>query len=235
MNEMIFIGFSLLLMTLNLFALKGGKYMLMLLIVVYTITMNVFVVKQFNLFGLAVTGGNALYGALFLATDLLSEHFGTKDARRSVYLGFFTMITFVLLMQVLLLFKTNEYDYSQDALNTLFKITPRIVVGSLLAYFIAQNIDIYIYEWIKKRTKGKHLWLRNNGSTMISQLIDTLVFTSVGLTAFEFLPFAGVIPTSIFWQNVLFTYLIKLLVAGIDTPFLYLSKHIVKHISVQDD
>jgi len=230
MNEILFLGFSLFLMTLNLFALKGGKSLLTLLIVVYTITMNIFVVKQLDLFGLAVTGGNALYGAMFLATDLLSEHYGTKAARRSVFLGFFAMIVFVLLMQVLLLFETNEYDYAQDALNTLFTLTPRIIVGSLLAYFVAQNIDIYIYEWIKKRTNGKHLWLRNNGSTMISQLIDTLIFTSVGLTAFSFLPFSGVIPTEVFWQNVLFTYLIKLLVAGIDTPFLYLSRLVMKKI-----
>lgn len=228
MNEIIFILFSLFLMSLNLFALKGGKHTLTLLIVVYTITMNIFVLKQFNLFGLAVTGGNALYGALFLATDLLSEHFGKKDAKRSVYLGFFTMVTFVILMQVLLLFETNEYDYAEGSLRTLFTVTPRIVIGSLLAYFVSQNIDIYIYEWIKKRTRGKHLWLRNNGSTMISQLIDTLIFTSVGLTAFSFLPFEGVITTDIFWQNVLFTYLIKLLVAGVDTPFLYLSKRLVK-------
>jgi len=228
MNELIFIGFSLLLMSLNLFALRGGKYYLMLLIVVYTITMNIFVVKQFNLFGLAVTGGNALYGALFLCTDLLSEHFGAKEARRSVYLGFFSMIAFVVLMQVLLLFQVNEYDYAQEALRTLFGITPRIVIGSLLAYFVAQNIDVFLYEWLKRKTGGRHLWLRNNGSTMISQLLDTLIFTSVGLTAFSFLPFEGVIPTEIFWQNVLFTYVIKLLVAGIDTPFLYLSRRIVQ-------
>lgn len=227
MNEIIFLVFSLFLMSLNLFALKGGKHFLTLLIVVYTITMNIFVVKQFNLFGLAVTGGNALYGALFLATDLLSEHFGKKDAKRSVYLGFFSMVIFVVLMQVLLLFEVNDYDYANTSLYTLFTVTPRIVIGSLLAYFVSQNIDIFIYDWIKKRTRGKHLWLRNNASTMISQLIDTLIFTSVGLTAFSFLPFEGVISTDIFWQNVLFTYLIKLLVAGIDTPFLYLSKRVV--------
>lgn len=228
MNELIFIAFSLLLMSLNLLGLKGGKHYLFLLIVVYTITMNIFVVKQFNLFGLAVTGGNALYGAMFLATDLLSEHFGKKEAQRSVYLGFFTMIVFVVLMQVLLLFQTNEYDYAQGALETLFTVTPRIIIGSLLAYFVSQNLDIRIYEWIKEKTGGKHLWLRNNGSTMISQLLDTLVFTSVGLTAFDFLPFEGVIGADIFWQNVLFTYAIKLLVAGIDTPFLYLSRRLVK-------
>lgn len=227
MNEIIFLVFSLFLMSLNLFALKGGKHFLTLLIVVYTITMNIFVVKQFNLFGLAVTGGNALYGALFLATDLLSEHFGKKDAKRSVYLGFFSMVIFVVLMQVLLLFEVNDYDYANTSLYTLFTVTPRIVIGSLLAYFVSQNIDIFIYDWIKKRTRGKHLWLRNNASTMISQLIDTLIFTSVGLTTFSFLPFEGVISTDIFWQNVLFTYLIKLLVAGIDTPFLYLSKRVV--------
>lgn len=224
MNELIFLGFSLLLMTLNLFALKGGKMYLYLLIVVYTLTMNIFVVKQFDLFGLAVTGGNALYGAVFLATDLLSEHFGKKDAQRSVMLGFFTMLLFVILTQVLLFFTPNDYDYAEESLRTLFGITPRIVIGSLMAYFVAQNIDVYIYEWIKKATKGKYLWLRNNGSTMISQLIDTLIFTSVGLTAFSFLPFEGVIPVEIFWQNVLFTYVIKLLIAAADTPFLYLSK-----------
>ena len=138
MNELIFIGFSLLLMSFNLLGLKGGKHFLTLLIVVYTMTMNIFVVKQFYLFGLAVTGGNALYGALFLATDLLSEHFGKKEAQRSVYLGFFTMLTFVVLMQVLLRFEPNEYDYAQGALETLFTVTPRIVIGSLLAYFISQ-------------------------------------------------------------------------------------------------
>lgn len=228
MNELLFIGFALLLMLINLYAFKKGVVYMYILIAVYTLMMNVFVVKQFNLFGLAVTGGNALYGAIFLLTDLLTEHHGEKKAVKSVKIGFGVMLLFVLFTQVLLFFEPNSYDYANDSIHTLFSVTPRILVGSLLAFFVAQRLDIFLYQKIKTVTKGKFLFLRNNGSTMISQLVDTLIFTSVGLTAFEFLPFEGIIPTDIFWENVLFTYIIKVVVAGIDTPFLYLSYRI-KH------
>lgn len=222
-NEIIFIGFVIVLMGVNLWAFKKGITYMYILIAVYTLMMNIFVVKQFNLFGLAVTGGNALYGAIFLLTDLLSEHHGEKHAVKSVYIGFGVMVLFVLFTQVLIWFEPNAYDFANESIKTMFAVTPRILAGSLLAYFIAQRIDIYLYKKIKELTKGKYLFIRNNGSTLISQLIDTLIFTSVGLTAYSFLPFEGVIPTSIFWQNVLFTYIIKIIVAGIDTPFLYLS------------
>lgn len=223
MNELIFIGFVLVLMGINLLAFRKGVMYMYILIALYTLMMNIFVVKQFNLFGLAVTGGNALYGAIFLLTDLLSEHHGEKKAVKSVKIGFSVMLLFVLFTQVLIWFEPNSYDYANEGILTLFSVTPRILAGSLLAYFIAQRLDIFLYQKIKTLTKGKYLFLRNNGSTIVSQLVDTLIFTAVGLTAFEFLPFEGIIPTSIFWQNVLFTYIIKLIVAGIDTPFLYLS------------
>lgn len=223
MNEIVFIGFVLILMGVNLFAFKKGITYMYILIAVYTLMMNIFVVKQFNLFGLAVTGGNAIYGAIFLLTDLLSEHHGEKKAIKSVKIGFGVMLLFVLFTQVLIWFEPNGYDYANDSIRTLFSVTPRILAGSLLAYFIAQRLDIFFYQKIKTLTKGKYLFLRNNGSTLISQLIDTLIFTAVGLTAFSFLPFEGIIPPEIFWENVLFTYIIKVLVAGLDTPFLYLS------------
>lgn len=223
MNELVFFGFVLFLMSINLWAFKKGTNYMFILIAIYTLLMNIFVVKQFNLFGLAVTGGNALYGAIFLLTDLMSEHDGEKKAVQAVKVGFIVMVLFVICTQALLLFAPNDYDYAQDSLSTLFSVTPRILIGSLIAYFISQRIDIFLYQKIRSITKDKYLFLRNNGSTMISQFIDTLIFTSIGLTAFSFLPFDGIIPTDIFWQNVLFTYIIKLLVAGIDTPFLYLS------------
>lgn len=223
MNEILFIGFVLLLMAINLWAFKKGTSYMFILIAVYTLLMNIFVVKQFNLFGLAVTGGNALYGAIFLLTDLMSEHDGEKKAIQSVKIGFGVMLLFVVCTQILLLFAPNDYDYAQDGLSTLFAVTPRILAGSLIAYFIAQRIDIFLYQKIRKLTNNKYLFLRNNGSTIVSQFIDTIIFTSIGLTAFEWLPLEGVIPAEIFWQNVLFTYIIKLMVAGLDTPFLYLS------------
>ena len=226
MNELIFICFTLFLIALNLVAFRLGKTYMFMLIAIYSVIMNIFVTKQFTLFGLDVTGGNALYGAIFLLTDLLSEHFSKKDALRSVAAGFLSVLVFIVATQFLIAFTPNSFDFAQEAIVTLFSVTPRILVGSLIAYAIAQTIDVYLYEKIKKATKDKYLFLRNNGSTLVSQLVDSIIFTAVGLTTFG--SFKGVIPADIFWEVALATYLIKVVVALIDTPFIYLSYKIKK-------
>ena len=223
MNELLFIGFALFLLTLNLVAFRCGKIYMFALIAIFSIIMNIFVTKQFELFGLMVTGGNALYGATFLLTDLLSEHYGKKEALKAVAIGFLSTVVFIVATQVLLAFQPNDMDFAQESLVTLFSLTPRILIGSLLAYAIAQTFDVWMYAKIRAWTKEKYLFLRNNGSTFISQLIDSIIFTAVGLTAFSFLPFEGIIPVDIFWEVTLATYLIKVIVAVINTPFMYLS------------
>ncbi len=223
MNEILFLSFALTLFTINLIAFRLGKIYIFVLIAVYTLLMNIFVTKQFELFGLLITGGNALYGAVFLLTDLLSEHFGKREAYKAVLTGFFVSSIFVVATQILIAFTPSSDDFAHESIQTLFTITPRILLGSMFAYFIAQTIDVWLFTQIKKWTKSKYLWLRNNGSTLISQAIDTVIFTAVGLTAFNFIPFGGLIPVQIFWEVCLATYLIKILVAFIDTPFIYLS------------
>ena len=223
MNEILFIGFVLFLLILNLAAFRLGKIYMFVLIAIFSLLMNIFVVKQFVLFGLMVTGGNALYGAIFLLTDILSEHYGKKEAFKSVAMGFVVTLVFIISTQVLLAFQPNEFDFAHDSLLTLFSVTPRILLGSLLAYAIAQTFDVWMYNKIRTWTKDKYLFIRNNGSTLLSQLIDTLIFTAVGLTSFSFLPFKGIISTEIFWEVAIATYVIKIIVAAIDTPFLYLS------------
>ncbi len=227
-NEVLFILFLLFLLSLNLVAFRLGKVYMFVLIAVYSLVMNIFVLKSFMLFGFAVTGGNALYGAVFLLTDMLNEHHSKKDAMKAVGVGFVTVLVFVIATQVLIAFSPNEFDWASESINTLFSLAPRILFGSLLAYAIAQPLDVYLFNAIKKKTKEKYLFLRNNGSTLISQLVDTLVFTAVGLTGFAFLPFEGIIPTEIFWEVAIATYVIKLIVALIDTPFIYLSHKIKK-------
>ena len=188
--------------------------------------MNIFVLKEFVLFGLIVTGGNALYGALFLITDILGEYHGKKEAYKAVLIGFLTSLFFVVASQVLLHFSPSEYDFASEHLQALFGILPRVLIGSLLAFAIAQSLDVWLFGYFKKLTNNKLLWLRNNGSTLISQAIDTIIFTAVGITTFSFLPTSmeGFIEAEIFWQVVLATYIIKVIFAVIDTPFLYLSK-----------
>jgi len=129
----------------------------------------------------------------------------------------------VVATQVLLAFTPNDADYTQDAMMTLFSVTPRILVGSMLAYIIAQSLDVWLYTRIRTWSGDKMLWLRNNGSTLISQIVDTLIFTAVGLTAFTWLPFEGIIPPELFWPIFATTYTIKVLMALLDTPFMYLS------------
>ncbi len=228
MNELIFFGFSIFLLALGLTAFRFGKMYIFILIAVYSILMNIFVLKQFTLFGFVVTGGNALYGSVFLLTDILSEHYGKKEAFKAVIVGFLTSAVFVVATQVLLAFGPNEFDFAQGSLATLFSVTPRILLGSMLAYAIAQSFDVWAFAKIKKWTGNKFLFLRNNGSTLISQAIDTLIFTAVGLTTFAWLPFAGVISTDVFLSVAIATYIIKVVVAFIDTPFLYLSYWVKK-------
>jgi len=223
MNEVLFIAFTLTLLVVNLIAFRMGKIYVFILIAIYSLMMNIFVLKQFTLFGFMITGGNALYGAVFLLTDLLSEHYDKRTAFKSVVTGFLTVTLFIIATQFLLAFTPNSADFAQSSLATLFSITPRILTGSLIAYIIAQSLDVYLYDYIRKLTGEKWLFIRNNGSTIVSQFIDTIVFTAIGLTAFEFLPFDGIIDPAIFWEVVLATYVIKLIVAAIDTPFIYLS------------
>jgi len=207
---------TLVILTFVLVAFRLGKNWLIGLIAALAVLMNIFVIKGMYLFGLAATGGNVLYASIFLSTDLLSEHYGKKQANLAVRVGFFVSIFFLITSQLIIKFVPADYDIAQEAMITLFTLAPRIVFGSLTAYIISQHLDIWSFEKIKKMTKGKHLWLRNNGSTMTSQLIDSIIFTLIA--------FWGVYPNLL--QLILFTYLIKIIVAAIDTPFIYLSKYL---------
>jgi len=228
MNEIIFFGWAIFtLMTVLVIFRLGGFWGVVITIAVYSLLMNIFVLKQFDLFGWALTGGNMLYGAIFLGTDLLSEHYGKKMAIKAVWIGFTSTIFFVIASQVLLAFIPNSEDFAHTALSTLFSIAPRILLGSLLAFIVAQLLDVWLYEKIRTFFP-KQLWGRNLGSTLVSQAIDTIIFTAVGLTSFAFLPFEGVISTTIFWEVCFATYVIKVVVALFDTPFIYASRWVKK-------
>ena len=157
MNEILFFTFAFFCLSLVLLAFRYGKMYLFLLISIFTILMNIFVLKQFNLFNFAITGGNILYGSLFLITDILSEHYGKKEAFRAVMVGFLTSIFFVIALQFLLAFAPNSTDFTQDSLKTLFSVSPRILFVSMFAYLVAKSTYVYLYTRIKKISKEKFL------------------------------------------------------------------------------
>jgi uncharacterized integral membrane protein (TIGR00697 family) len=117
---------------------------------------------------------------VIFSNDVLSEKYGKKEAQKAVWLGFFTLISLTIVMQLALLYKPHELDYAQQSLETIFGLLPRIAAGSLLAFIISQSLDVYLFHFIKKRfPKDSQLWIRNNASIKTSQLVDTLIFTSV--------------------------------------------------------
>ncbi len=229
-NELIF--FALLFFTLitTLVALRLGRVYLFGLIMVEVALMNVFVTKQFDLFGLAVTGGNVLYGGIFLTTDLLNEFYGKTVAKRAVWAGFGAGVFMLIASTLTTAFTPNDFDIAQSAFETIFSPTFRIVLASLASYLIFQTFDVWFYDYLKRATDGKMLWLRNNLSTIISQTGDSIFFTAAGLLVLPFFAdskvFAGFIPAEAFWEVVIFTLVIKVLVAILDTPIMYFAKKV---------
>ncbi|EDL63598.1 queuosine precursor transporter [Bacillus sp. SG-1] len=211
----VLVNFILLLAMYRIF----GKTGLFVWIGVSTILANLQVIKTIEIFGLTATLGNAMYGTAFLVTDILNEKHGKKEAQKAVWLGFFTLLIMTVIMQMALVFQPHPDDFAQESLETIFGMIPRIAIGSLAAYLVSQFADVYIFAFLKKKfPKDSKFWIRNNGSTMISQLLDTLAFTSIA--------FFGAFPFDVWVQIAITTYLLKWIVALLDTPFGYIAKRL---------
>ncbi|MFC0523226.1 queuosine precursor transporter [Pontibacillus salicampi] len=217
-NEVLWIVFALINFTMVTIIYRiFGKQGLFVWIGMSTVVANIQVVKTIEMFGLTATLGNIIYGTAFLATDILNEKYGKQEAKRAVWLGFATLISMTVMMQISLYFTPAPNDVAQGAMKTLFEFLPRVAGGSLLAYIVSQYVDVLIYAKLKALLPdNKWLWLRNNGSTMISQLLDSFVFC--------FVAFFGEFPANVWFEIFITTYFIKFIVAALDTPFLYLAK-----------
>ena len=198
-----------------------GKNGLYAFAVFGTLLGNIAVCKCVDIFGLSTTAGNVLYASTFLVTDILSEKYGKKEASKAVAYSFSIMILWMLGTQLILLFTPNTNDYISESLKVVFGLVPRITVASLIGFVVSQNLDVFLYHflWSKTGNTKEKLWLRNNGSTLTSQAIDTIIFTT--------LAFWGVYPTNVFLSILITTYLFKAVVALLDTPFMYLARQIV--------
>lgn len=195
-----------------------GKTGLYVFTAISAILANIQVCKNVDIFGLSTTVGNVLYAASFLVTDILSENYGKKAAQKAVYIGIFTTVIFLIGTQGLLRFVPNENDIMNGPMTELFGFVPRVATGSIIGYICSQSIDVALYHFIWKKTGDgkKMLWLRNCGSTLTSQAVDTVVFT--------FIAFWGVYEKSVFVSILLTTYFFKAVVAFCDTPFVYLAR-----------
>lgn len=173
---------------------------------------NVVTGKILNIFGFIIPGGFLAYAVTFLMTDLLSELYGKKEANKTVFLGFICSVfaSLLILFTKYLPFAEFASDPGK-AYDILLGTNYRFVIASMLAYYVSQSWDIWIFHVFGKATKGKHKWLRNNASTMTSQFFDTTIFITIA--------FLGVVP-NLFWM-IISQYIIKVFIALFDTPFFY--------------
>ncbi|MEA3288273.1 MAG: queuosine precursor transporter [Candidatus Marinimicrobia bacterium] len=226
-NELIFFIQTIIGLIIVLIAFRMGKTWLYALIAVNYVLANIFVTKTITLFGFEATGGNVLYGAIFLSTDLLSEYYGKEAARKGVFIGLGATLFYLLMSQLMLSYSASANDWGPAAgMESIFGFAPAIVLASVIAYLISQLHDVWAFHMWKERFKGKYLWLRNNLSTGTSQLIDSLTFAILAFSVFPrlFMDPESVLPMNVVWEIVLTTYILKLLVAFLDTPFIYLSQ-----------
>lgn len=197
-----------------------GKYGLLAAIVLAILLANLQGPKLTIIFGLQTSLGVIFYSSIFFATDLLSEKFGRAEADRAVMIGFSVSVIIVLMLSLALLFQPSPRPESaafstniHEAFGTILNFTPRFVFGSLLAYLISQRFDVWFFHVIRERTRGRHLWLRNNLSTMASQTIDTLLYS--------FVVWWGVVDLSTAIQLGIVKFGFKIFIAAFDTPFIY--------------
>jgi queuosine precursor transporter len=195
-----------------------GKTGLLAWIPLATILANIQVLKTVELFGFQATLGNIAYASTFLVTDILSENYGKRDARRAVWLGFFSLLAMTVIMNLAITFRPAPDDFAQESLATIFSLMPRLALASFTAFALAQLHDVWAFHLWKKFFPAKRwLWLRNNASTLVSQLLDTSVFVAIAFIGIH----SGAVLVEIFWT----TYILKVVVAALDTPFVYLASH----------
>ena len=182
---------------------------------------NKFVTVDLGFKVFIVSAGILPYPLTFLVTDLISELYGQKKANLVVFSGFVASM-FVLLF----LWLGGQFNaipgsiVNDDIYNSVFQNAWRIIAASMIAYLVAQFIDVRIFHFWKRLTKGRHLWLRNNGSTIASQLVDTTLVIMI--------LFAGVWGSGQIFSAIIDGWLFKMLMAAIDTPIIYGIIHLLK-------
>ncbi len=215
----IFSTFFLVVLMERLFEKEG----LFVWIGISTIIANILVCKSVDFLGFTTNLGNVMFASNFLATDIMCEKYGTKESRKAIILGVVSQLIFVTTTQLALAYIPSIEDLSHEAMLGLFSINLRVSIASVSMYFASNMLDIYLFERIKKKFPNK-LWLRNNVSTIISNCLENYIFSM--------LAFLGIFEIKTILEIATIASVIEMIIAILDTPFLYLAKCKTKKINM---
>ncbi|MDP3889566.1 MAG: queuosine precursor transporter [bacterium] len=218
-NEVIFILSTVTISLTALAALRFGREALVAFTCTVCILANLFVLKQITLFGLSATCSDAFTIGATLGLNLLQEYYGKSIARKTIWINFFLLVFYALIGQISLSYIPSVADTSQEHFVSLLYFAPRIVSASLSVFLISQSIDYLLYGLLKKVCHNRFLIARNYGSMLVSQLVDTVLFSFLGLY--------GIIAN--IGQIIIISYLIKVAAIIIASPFIGLSRKLVKN------
>ena len=201
-----------------------GKTGLYMWTAVAAISANIEALILVEAFGLEQTSGNVLFASTFLVTDILSETSGRQSANKAVKIGIAVNILFLLISQSWFLYQPSPGDWASPAIREVFSNTPRLMITSLCVYAIVQAFDVFAYHAIWKRTtkifgdSRKGLWIRNNAATLLSQLMNTVLFTFGAFWGTYDLPTLLSICAS--------SYIIFIVTSLLDTPAVYIARRL---------
>jgi uncharacterized integral membrane protein (TIGR00697 family) len=192
--------------------------------VIATIAANIEVLILVNAFGMEMTLGNVIFASTFLITDILSENEGKAAAKKGVYIGIATSLLFIIISQSWLLYAPSANDFASPAIREVFSNTPRMMLSGVSVYVVVQLFDVWFYHrwWdFTARRFGdarRFLWLRNNGSTLVSQFFNAALFNLAA--------FLGTYGGGTMVSIIISTFLIYFFTTLLDTPFVYVARKI---------
>lgn len=180
-NEYIFIIQSVILAVASLGALYLGKAALVAFICMQCLLANIFVLKQITIAGLNATAADAFTIGATLGLNLLQEYYGKAIAKKTIFTNFFLLIFYAVVSQIHLWYTPSNFDSAHIHFKPLLTVMPRIIIASFTAFFISQWIDYALYGWLRTLWHSRWLVVRNYSSMLVSQLIDTVLFSVLGL------------------------------------------------------
>ena len=197
-------------------------YLISLAVIFTTLLLpaNISAVKIIAIGSEGIDAGIIAYPLTFLISDVISEVYGRKTTTKIICLGFIANLIMISVIYVAGILPSATFWNDQQSYDQILGAVPRIVIASMVAYLVSQNHDVLAFEMWKKVTGGKFLWFRNNASTVVSQGIDTTIFILIA--------FVGIYSFDDILNMIWITYLIKIVVAIIDTPLVYILVNIVR-------
>ena len=218
MNEALFFTHCAIVLLFTLGALRLGKEALLAWTCIQAVLANLFVLKQMDLFTLTVTCSDVYAVGGILGLNLLQEYFGVASSKKAAKSCFYFMIFFALVSKLHLLYVPSSFDTTHNSYDAILTAAPRILFASLTSFFLVQQVDIRLFSWIKRRFPNLGLPIRNAMSLFATQLLDTILFSFLGLY--------GLVENIL--HIIVISFLVKMVVILSSVPLMTLTKKFIQ-------